>query len=33
MGGGARSAQFGVLLTLKRLVRAVHGRARVAKTH
>jgi hypothetical protein len=32
-GVGARSATFGVLMSLKRRVRAAHGRARVAKTH
>jgi hypothetical protein len=33
MGGGARSAPFGMLMTLKRRVRAAHGRMREAKTH
>ena len=32
-GGGARSAPFGVAMSLKRQVRAAHGRARAAKTH
>ncbi len=31
-GRGARSALFGLLLSLKRRVRAVQGRARAAKT-
>jgi hypothetical protein len=31
--GGARSAPFGVAMSLKRRVRAAHGRARAAKTH
>jgi hypothetical protein len=33
MGGGARSAPFGVAINPKRWVRAAHGRAREAKTH
>jgi hypothetical protein len=33
MGGGVRSALFGVLMSPKRRVRAAHGRARAAKTH
>ncbi len=33
MGGGARSAPFGVAMSPKIRVRAAHGRARVAKTH
>jgi hypothetical protein len=33
MGGGARSAPFGVALSPKRRVRAAHERARAAKTH
>jgi hypothetical protein len=33
MGGGARSAPFGVTMHPKRRVRAAHGRARAAKTH
>ena len=33
MGGGARSAPFGVALSSKRLVRAALRRARAAKTH
>ncbi len=33
MGGGARSAPFGVVINPKRRVRAAHGRAREAKTH
>ena len=33
MGGEARSALFGVLMSPKRRVRAAHGRARAAKTH
>ncbi len=33
MGGGARSAPFGILMILKRRVRAAHRRARAAKTH
>ncbi len=33
MGGGARSAPFGMLMSLKRRVRAAHGRARAVKTH
>ena len=32
-GGGARSAPFGVSMSLKRRVPAAHGRARAAKTH
>jgi len=32
-GRGARSAPFGVAMSLKRRVRAAHGRAREAKTH
>jgi len=31
--GGARSAPLGVAMSLKRRVRAAHGRARAAKTH
>jgi hypothetical protein len=33
MGGGVRSAPFGVEINPKRRVRAAHGRAREAKTH
>jgi len=33
MGGGARGAPFGVLISPHRRVRAAHGRARGAKTH
>ncbi len=33
MGGGARSAPFGVAMNPKRRVRAAHGRARAAKIH
>jgi hypothetical protein len=33
MGGGARSAPFGVAMSPKIRVRAAHGRARAAKTH
>jgi hypothetical protein len=33
MGGGARSAPFGVAMNPKRRVREAHGRAREAKTH
>jgi hypothetical protein len=33
MGGGARSAPFGVAMRPKRRVRAAHVRARAAKTH
>ncbi len=33
MGGGARSAPFGVVINPKRRVHAAHGRAREAKTH
>ena len=33
LGGGARSAPLGVLMSRKRRVRAAHGRAREAKTH
>jgi hypothetical protein len=33
MGGGMRSAPFGVLTRPKRWVRAAHGRVCVAKTH
>jgi hypothetical protein len=32
-GRGARSAPFGVAMSLKRRVRAAHGRARAVKTH
>jgi hypothetical protein len=32
-GDGARSAPFGMVMCLKRRVRAAHGRARAAKTH
>ncbi len=32
-GRGGRSAPFGVAMSLKRRVRAAHGRARAAKTH
>ncbi len=32
-GGGTRSAPIFVLMSLKRRVRAAHGRARAAKTH
>jgi hypothetical protein len=31
--GGGRSAPFGVLMSLKRQVRAAHGYAHSAKTH
>jgi hypothetical protein len=33
MGGGARSAPFGMAVSWKRQVRAAHGRACAAKTH
>jgi len=33
MGGGARSAPFGMAVSWKRRVRAAHGRARAAKTY
>jgi hypothetical protein len=33
MGGGARSATFGVAMSLKKRVPTAHGRARAAKTH
>ncbi len=33
MGGGARSALFGVSMSWKRRMRAAHGHARAAKTH
>jgi hypothetical protein len=33
MGGGARSALFGVAMSSKIRMRAAHGRARAAKTH
>jgi hypothetical protein len=33
MGGGVRSAPFGVLMSPKRRVRAAHRRAPTAKTH